>query len=89
MGKRAAIVALVCAVVGLGASVAASYTHYHLLFDPTYRSFCDVSATISCTQVYASRFSTPHAMRGSTHNICSAVMMPSRPNVVEYQGMPA
>src|SRR5438093_12118814 len=58
MGKRAAIVALVCAVVGLGASVAASYTHYHLLFDPTYRSFCDVSATISCTQVYASRFST-------------------------------
>jgi len=58
MGKRAAIVALVCAVVGLGASVAAAYTHYHLLFDPTYRSFCDVSATISCTQVYASRFST-------------------------------
>src|SRR5262249_18471909 len=58
MSKRAAIVALVCALVGLGASTAASYTHYHLLFDPTYRSFCDVSSTISCTQVYASRFST-------------------------------
>src|SRR5439155_6428886 len=58
MSKRAAVVALICAVVGLGASVAASYTHYHLLFDPTYRSFCDVSATIGCTQVSASRFST-------------------------------
>jgi uncharacterized membrane protein/protein-disulfide isomerase len=58
MSKRAAAFALVCAVVGLAASTAAAYTHYHLLFDPTYRSFCDVSETVSCTQVYASRFST-------------------------------
>src|SRR5262252_8685290 len=58
MSKRAATFALICAVVGLGASTAAAYTHYHLLFDPTYRSFCDVSETVSCTQVYASRFST-------------------------------
>src|SRR5258708_1316784 len=58
MTKRAALFALLCAVVGFGASVAASYTHYHLLYDPTYRSFCDVSETVSCTQVYASRFST-------------------------------
>ena len=26
--------------------------------DPTYTSFCDVSAVVSCTQVYASRFGT-------------------------------
>ena len=58
MSKRAALFALLCALVGLGASAAAAYTHYHLLYDPTYRSFCDVSATISCTQVYMSRFST-------------------------------
>src|SRR3954449_12709415 len=58
MSKRAAAFALVCAVVGLAASTAAAYTHYHLLFDPTYRSFCDVSETVSCTQVSASRFST-------------------------------
>ena len=37
----------------------------------------------------ASRRSTPLAMRESHHSICSAVMIPSRPNVVEYQGMPA
>src|SRR6266850_4609751 len=58
MSKRAALLALTCALVGLGASAAAAYTHYHLLYDPTYRSFCDVSETVSCTQVYASRFST-------------------------------
>ena len=29
-----------------------------MLYDPSYRSFCDVSETISCTQVYQSRFST-------------------------------
>jgi uncharacterized membrane protein/protein-disulfide isomerase len=45
-------------MVGLGASAAAAYTHYHMLYDPSYRSFCDVNETISCTQVYQSRFST-------------------------------
>ena len=29
-----------------------------MLARPTYTSFCDVSATVSCTQVYASRFGT-------------------------------
>ncbi|HEY7290909.1 MAG TPA: vitamin K epoxide reductase family protein [Vicinamibacterales bacterium] len=58
MSRRAAGFALACAVVGLAASMSAASTHYHLLQDPTYRSFCDVSATVSCTQVYASRFST-------------------------------
>ena len=51
-------VALLCAIVGLGASVAAAYVHYRLLFEPSYQSFCDVNTTISCTQVYLSRFST-------------------------------
>jgi len=58
MTTRAATFALVCALVGLGAATAAAYVHYHLLYDPTYRSFCDVSARISCTEVYMSRYST-------------------------------
>ena len=44
------------------ASGAAAYVHYHLLFDPRYTSFCDVNATVSCTQVYQSRFSTVHGI---------------------------
>jgi uncharacterized membrane protein/protein-disulfide isomerase len=56
MSKRAALFALICAVVGLGVSLAATYTHYRLLSDPSYVSFCDVNATVSCTQVYQSRY---------------------------------
>ncbi len=70
MSRRAALFALLCSLVGLGASAAAAYTHYHLLYDPAYRSFCDVNETISCTQVYLSRFSTfrgiPVALFGAT-----------------------
>src|ERR1700757_1677433 len=58
MSKTAVRVSLVCALVGLAASLAATYVHYHLLFDPSYRSFCDISSTVSCTEVYQSRFST-------------------------------
>ncbi|HZR22528.1 MAG TPA: vitamin K epoxide reductase family protein [Vicinamibacterales bacterium] len=58
MSKRASVFALVCALVGFGASAAAAYTHYHILFDPAYRSFCDINETWSCTQVYQTRYST-------------------------------
>src|SRR5262245_29095432 len=58
MNKTAARVALLSALVGLAASGAASWVHYQLLRDPTYTSFCDVNATMSCTQVYASRYGT-------------------------------
>src|SRR5438876_2645076 len=58
MRQTAATFALVCALVGLTVSVMAANVHYHMLHDPTYTSFCDVSETVSCTQVYASRFST-------------------------------
>jgi len=78
MSRRAAILALSCALVGLGASAAAAYTHYHLLYDPAYRSFCDVSETISCTQVYMSRFSTirgiPVAVFGALSFVAAALL---------------
>ncbi len=56
MTKTLSLVALVCALAGLAASGSAAYVHYRMLSDPTYTSFCDVNATVSCTQVYASRF---------------------------------
>ncbi len=43
-------------LVGLAASLASLYVHYRLLANPSYSSFCDVSATVSCTQAYLSRF---------------------------------
>jgi uncharacterized membrane protein/protein-disulfide isomerase len=91
MTKRAAVFAFACALVGLAASSAAAYTHYHLLYDPAYRSFCDVSETISCTQVYLSRFSTirgiPVALFGATAFAAAALLsisgLTARPAVRE------
>ena len=78
MSKTSARVALVCALIGLAVSAAAAYTHYHMLYDPTYHSFCDVNATVSCTQVYQSRFSTflgiPVALFGAVWFVAAALL---------------
>src|SRR5258706_14760069 len=78
MSRRAAFLALTCALAGFAASAAAAYTHYHLLYDPAYRSFCDVNETVSCTQVYMSRFSTvrgvPVAIFGALWFVVAALL---------------
>jgi uncharacterized membrane protein/protein-disulfide isomerase len=56
MTRKAAGLALAFSILGFGASVTAAYTHYQMLNDPTYVSFCDVNATVSCTAAYSSRF---------------------------------
>ena len=78
MSKGQARFAFVCALVGLAASTWAAYVHYHLLYDPHYTSFCDVSATVSCTTVYQSRFSTirgmPVAIPGAIWFACATLL---------------
>jgi protein-disulfide isomerase len=44
------------ALGGLGFAGASTWVHYEILNDPTYASFCDVSATLNCTDAYTSRF---------------------------------
>lgn len=44
------------AFVGLASALSSLYVHYQMARQPGYLSFCDVSATISCTQVYQSRY---------------------------------
>lgn len=44
------------ALFGLAASLTSLYVHYRLLATPGYTSFCDVSATVSCTQAYLSKY---------------------------------
>ena len=44
------------ALLGLAASTVSAYVHYHLLRNPDYHSFCDINATVSCTQAYLSRY---------------------------------
>ena len=44
------------ALLGLGASGAATYVHYNLIQNPDYSSFCDLNATVSCKAAYLSRY---------------------------------
>jgi uncharacterized membrane protein/predicted DsbA family dithiol-disulfide isomerase len=78
MSKTAARLILAFTLVGLGASVAAAYVHYQVLQDPLYTSFCDISATFSCTQVYESRFGTmfgvPVSIFGGLWFVCVGLL---------------
>src|SRR6266508_4491509 len=47
---------LAFAALGLGAASTSSYVHYRLLTEPSYSSFCDVNATVNCTQAYLSQY---------------------------------
>jgi protein-disulfide isomerase/uncharacterized membrane protein len=58
MTGRSRVLLLAFSLVGLGASLLAAYIHQQLLSNPSYLSFCDVSETVSCTQVYGSRYGT-------------------------------
>ncbi|MEP7118311.1 MAG: vitamin K epoxide reductase family protein [Acidobacteriota bacterium] len=46
----------VAALLGLGASSTSAVVHHRLLNDPSYASFCDVNATLSCTSAYSSAY---------------------------------
>src|SRR5687768_5662269 len=56
MSATARKLLVVFALLGLGASAAATYVHYNLIQNPDYASFCDINATVSCKQAYLSRF---------------------------------
>lgn len=56
MSSRSRTLVLAFAALGLAASLASSYVHYNLLSNPGYTSFCDVSATVSCTEAYLSEY---------------------------------
>ena len=44
------------ALAGLVSSGLSTYVHYRLVMEPGYLSFCDISPTVNCTEVYLSRF---------------------------------
>jgi uncharacterized membrane protein/protein-disulfide isomerase len=54
--RRAALLMLGLALVGLVASISAAVVHYRLLADPLYRSVCDINETWNCSQVYESAY---------------------------------
>src|SRR3982751_5075672 len=56
MTQRTRTLLPIFALLGLAASATATWVHYHLIVDPGYSSFCDINATVSCTQAYLSSY---------------------------------
>jgi uncharacterized membrane protein/protein-disulfide isomerase len=78
MSSKSRMLLLVFALVGLGASATSSYVHYQLLTQPSYDSFCDVSARVSCAQAYLSQYGSfmgvPVALGGVIFFAVAAVL---------------
>ena len=56
MTKSVRLLLTFLALGGLASALASLYVHHQMLTQPGYLSFCDVNATVSCTQVYQSRY---------------------------------
>jgi uncharacterized membrane protein/protein-disulfide isomerase len=67
------------ALVGLASAVASLYVHVQMARQPGYLSFCDVSATISCTQVYQSQYAyllgVPVALLGALWYVAVLIVL--------------
>lgn len=88
---RAPLVAF--CLLGLGASASSAYVHYRMLRDPSYTSFCDVSATISCESVYRSAYGAlagvPVAVFGVLFFALALLLTFVSDGAVERAGAPA
>ncbi|HEU4690667.1 MAG TPA: vitamin K epoxide reductase family protein, partial [Vicinamibacterales bacterium] len=56
MSSRVRYSLIALSALGLIAASAALYVHYRMLTEPGYSSFCDVSETVSCQQVFQSEY---------------------------------
>jgi uncharacterized membrane protein/protein-disulfide isomerase len=79
LSRRARTWLLVCALLGLAVSTSATYVHYRLLHEPGYTSFCDIDTTVSCSQVYLSRYGAvggvPVALLGALWFLVALVLV--------------
>ena len=94
MTPRARLLLIVFALLGLGAASTSSYVHFNLLTKPEYSSFCDVSATVSCTSAYLSRYGSflgvPVAIGGVIFFVLVLVLagFAGRPGVPASENVP-
>ena len=70
MNARSRIGLLILTLLGLAATAASSYVHYHLLRDPSFISFCDVNETVSCTAAYLSPYGSLFGIPVAILGVC-------------------
>ncbi len=79
MTKNVRLLLTILALAGLASALASLYVHYQMLTRPGYLSFCDVNATVSCTQVYQSRYAylggVPVALLGALWYLAALLLL--------------
>ena len=79
MTKNIRLLLSLLALAGLASALASLYVHHQLLTRPGYLSFCDVNATVSCSQVYQSRYAylagVPVALLGALWYVAVLVVL--------------
>ena len=79
MTKNVRLLVALLALAGLSSALASLYVHYQLLTQPGYLSFCDINATVSCTQVYQSRYAhlagVPVALLGALWYVAVLIVL--------------
>ena len=73
--QRTRVWLLAFGLVALAASVAALYVHYQLIRNPSYTSFCDISATVSCDAVYESAYGAVRGVPVAAGGVIWAVLV--------------
>jgi uncharacterized membrane protein/protein-disulfide isomerase len=95
MSSKSRTLLVAFALLGLVASTVSSYVHYKLVTESHYASFCDVSATVSCTEAYLSRYGSfmgvPVAVLGVMFfaTILLLAAMVGRPTSASRENAPA
>jgi uncharacterized membrane protein/protein-disulfide isomerase len=81
---RALLIA--CCLLGLAASAGSAFEHYRMISDPTHTSFCNVSETVNCENVYKSAYGAvagvPVAVFGTIFFVLATLLawsLPVRP----------
>jgi uncharacterized membrane protein len=79
-------------LLGLVASAAATWVHYRLLLHPGYTSFCDVSASVGCTEAYLSAYGSlagvPVALLGLLWFVLVLALLVAPPSLVAPETVP-
>lgn len=94
MSSRTRNLLLAFALFGFAASSASAYVHYQLVTQPGYSSVCDVSATVSCSDAYLSRYGSfwgvPVALGGLFYFALVLLMtaMGGRPSAAARENVP-
>ena len=89
MTAKSRALLLAFAVLGLAAASYSSFVHYRMLTQSGYSSLCDISATVSCTDVYESQYGSVAGIPVAIFGVVFFVMVLALVGLAGRVGSPA